>query len=307
MNPAIKGQDSIAAEVFKRLNLQGKDLDRLYSAFCDIDIDDSGFIQKVEFYSYFKINSSALYDKIFGMFDADGSGYLSFMEFVCAMWNFCSMAPENLGSFAFYLFDDDKSGVLDFKEIRRLIEVIHRKSMNENPEIYNLVEKIKESYTIMKVEDFNKCISEKPTLVAPLLAMQFSLRRMLIGESYWKRISGVRAQIPEQQQQEFIMTVEDDAQKILNRLKFERQEAKRKAEQDDQIDRINRRQAGKNDMDKARTDHLLDFYSMSEKDKKKRDTTMSKPKFSTDAYMETGPPEDDEEPLKKKKKKEEIA
>lgn len=287
VNDNVQGQGRVAAEVFYKLGIEGRELDLLYSAFCDIDVDESGTIRKAEFYAYFKINQSKLYDKIFGMFDVDGSGMLNFMEFVCSMWNFCSMLPEHLASFAFYLFDDDKSGVLDFNEVRKLIEVIHRKTVNSSPEIYNLVEKLKETYITMRDKDFAKCVREKPTILAPLLAMQFSLRGMLIGESYWAKLTERRLQHPEQQKHDFILGVEREAMAELAALEAKARHASAEEKRQGALQRIANKQAIKGDVEKVRNDKLLSFFRLGTAKPAKRTLPVEAPRFSTESYVDT--------------------
>jgi Ca2+-binding EF-hand superfamily protein len=38
----------------------------------------------------------------------------------------------NLGGFIFHLFDDDKDGTLDFKEIKKIIAIIHAQDLGKN-------------------------------------------------------------------------------------------------------------------------------------------------------------------------------
>ena len=45
--------------------------------------------------------------------DDDGSGQISFQEFVCALWNYLSFDLAALVRFSFSLYDQDSSGYLD--------------------------------------------------------------------------------------------------------------------------------------------------------------------------------------------------
>jgi Ca2+-binding EF-hand superfamily protein len=85
VNDSIPGQDHLSAETFQKLLLTESEVDKFYTAFCDIDADSSGFIRGDEFRAYFKIEKTSFNNKIFVSFDSDGNGYLNFMEFVCSV------------------------------------------------------------------------------------------------------------------------------------------------------------------------------------------------------------------------------
>lgn len=72
-------------KVFDQLMLSPSELNKFYEAYLDIDADGSGFIRADEFRAYFKIEGTRFNNKLFGTFDADGNGYLNFMEFVAAV------------------------------------------------------------------------------------------------------------------------------------------------------------------------------------------------------------------------------
>ena len=54
----------------------------------------------------FRADRTPFAEKIFKIFDHDLSGELDFVEFVCAVWNFCTMDDSEVVSFAFECFGD---------------------------------------------------------------------------------------------------------------------------------------------------------------------------------------------------------
>lgn len=277
-------RDSIVATVFNKLQLSAQDIELLHRVFKDINIKGSGLILRAEFYAYFKINPNSLYDKIFSLFDFDRSGYLSFMEFVCAMWNFCSMTPDNLASFAFYLFDDDQSGSLDLVEITRLICIIHRKSATANPEIRVLINKIKNRYPEMHELDFMSCCRELPAIIAPLLAVQFSMRQQLLGENFWKKITVARLQNPIQVTHDFIAAIERDTLERIRLRKEKEVLAMEEAAKELQRLRLLNREAAIKDRERERCDHMLQYFGMHWKPKETRSKFTIVPCLAYDTY-----------------------
>ena len=59
--------------------------------------------------------------------DADASGELSFVEFVVALWNYCTFTKASLLRFAFELFDADDSGFIDLDEMKLLLRECYGK------------------------------------------------------------------------------------------------------------------------------------------------------------------------------------
>lgn len=66
-----------------------------------------------EFYAFFKQDRTPFGDRAFAIMDDDGSGQISFQEFVCALWNYLSFDLAALVRFSFSLYDQDSSGYLD--------------------------------------------------------------------------------------------------------------------------------------------------------------------------------------------------
>jgi Ca2+-binding EF-hand superfamily protein len=56
-----------------------------YALLSSCVIDSSGYIRADEFRTYFRIQGTNFNHRLFGSFDADGNGFLSFMEFVSSV------------------------------------------------------------------------------------------------------------------------------------------------------------------------------------------------------------------------------
>ena len=71
--------------VFRSVRLSQGHLDALFTAFDDIDEDGSGLVHMDEFFSFFKLEPTDFSREIFRIFDSDGNGQLTFLEFVCVV------------------------------------------------------------------------------------------------------------------------------------------------------------------------------------------------------------------------------
>ena len=55
------------------------------------------------------------------MFDTDKDGEIDIRECMLALWNYCSLAEQDLASFAFDLYDMDESGLLSKGEVAKMM------------------------------------------------------------------------------------------------------------------------------------------------------------------------------------------
>lgn len=91
------------------------------------------------------------------------------------------MAPASLGSYAYFLFDDDGTGSLDHAEVKKLVETIQHKSYEKNPAVRKLVDQIMTGQSAVSVEHFCKCSRENKALCAPLISLQHEIRNAFLG------------------------------------------------------------------------------------------------------------------------------
>eukprot|EP00981_Chlorochromonas_danica_P001365 scaffold292_cov161-Ochromonas_danica.AAC.3 len=132
----IMGQDETALEVFLSLGLSKREIDLFYTAFWDIDADSSGetdsdsdsgsdsdrvkasfhvmschvvcnlgHIRPSELFSYFEVEETPFEVALFSIFDEDKSGLINFMEFVCTLWNILTLPVEECACIAYLIKD----------------------------------------------------------------------------------------------------------------------------------------------------------------------------------------------------------
>lgn len=81
----VDGQDQKCQEIIRKMLFTDGEIDKLFTSFCDIDADNSGLVSNDEFLMYFSMEKTSINTKIFGVFDRDGSGCISFFEFICSV------------------------------------------------------------------------------------------------------------------------------------------------------------------------------------------------------------------------------
>ena len=193
IDETVPGQGQQAAKTFRELQMDPVMVQRFFNKFNEIDKDSSGEVDLEEFYSYFKINRSPFGDRVFSMFDQGKSGTMDFREFVVGVWNFCTYQLDTFIEFAFHVYDLDSSGQLEMEELRDLIEEVYGSMMANNVRVQRILDAIDSDgdgvISSAEFADFNR---RYPALLFPAFSMQNELRRRCFGEKFWQKELGRR-------------------------------------------------------------------------------------------------------------------
>lgn len=82
---------------FSAMQFSKKEIQKLYNIFTMVDVDGSGSIALAELLAHIDINRTPFTEKIFSIFDDDKSGEIDFREFVLSLWNYCTLTKATLG------------------------------------------------------------------------------------------------------------------------------------------------------------------------------------------------------------------
>jgi len=182
-----KGQGADALIDFRKLGLSDAEVDRFWTVFLQIDTERSGQIKLKQFYRYFNFGQLELVNAAFKLFDEDGSGKIDFREFVISVWNFCSYNPKNLGIFAFSLFDHDNSNVLDIMEVRNLVDSVYGEN-HGNQRVERVLKLLDaDGNGQINLQEFILYNKKYPILLYPAFQIQSTIRRKVLGDTFWKK------------------------------------------------------------------------------------------------------------------------
>ena len=125
--------------------------------------------------------------------DADASGELSFVEFVVALWNYCTFTKASLLRFAFELFDNDDSGFIDLDEMKLLLRECYGKHKYKKTqaarhildELDSMIEK-GNCVGGLNLNDFNEFCLHHPALLYPAFELQQALQQNVLGTQFWQ-------------------------------------------------------------------------------------------------------------------------
>eukprot|EP01033_Poteriospumella_lacustris_P016225 gene16225-11610_t len=176
------------------LNFSKSDIDSLYRAFYDIDVHHCGSVRPIELFTYFNIEVGAFEEAMFSVFDEDKSGKLTFLEFVCSMWNLLSMPANILGSLCYLIKDPTGTMRVHYSDIRDVLEMMHRKKVETASSLSLIMSELKNKYSAeLSVQDICKWTTINSSIMSPIVIMQLKFRKQLLGEKYWSKAADVRA------------------------------------------------------------------------------------------------------------------
>ena len=82
---------------FSAMQLSKREIKKLYYIFKKVDVDGSGSIGLAELLTHIDLERTRFTERIFSIFDEDGSGEIDFREFVLSLWNYCTLTAVTLG------------------------------------------------------------------------------------------------------------------------------------------------------------------------------------------------------------------
>ena len=193
----------------------------VFSAFDTCDRDQSGAVDLDEFVSTIKgVKRTKFTRRCFSIVDEDGKGEFSFAQFLVCVWAIGTLEEENLAEFAFQLYDDDNSGLLEFAEVESIVDEVYDlhnrdKKGQEMGEIRNSVDVrvkkarqgIKKSMdenggTAMSAQGFVSYVKHHSMVLFPAFVMRSNLRSHIVEalqgfqrlsrNSFWPDLSKAR-------------------------------------------------------------------------------------------------------------------
>ncbi len=193
----------------QKLQVQDKDVRKVYKKFEKIDGDGSGEVGIDEFFDVFHLTWSTFGERVFLIMEVSGDHKLSFGEFFVGLYNYCTCSHDGLVRFAFDMFDVDHSGSISRAEVRQLYRLVKGKSGNvtigqkrikkkgkkkstaqQADELMNQMDKDGDGeITFAEFQQFEKRMS---SLLYPAFTLQREMRNNIIGRGFWTKATEQR-------------------------------------------------------------------------------------------------------------------
>jgi Ca2+-binding EF-hand superfamily protein len=186
-------------EVFEELGIDENCAQKLYNIFRKSDISNDGSISDTEILMLLDMDRTPYTERIFKVFDSDGSGQITFSEFVFSVWNYCSLDMSYLPWFSFSLYDIDGGGEIAGLEIEHMLKDIYGDNIGNNPIAQDLLKvqipKYTANHKVIKVGEFVELIKRYPKFLFPAFQVVEKLQKVTLGTSFWDEIIVKRKQL----------------------------------------------------------------------------------------------------------------
>mmetsp|Transcript_9765 Transcript_9765/g.33227 ORF Transcript_9765/g.33227 Transcript_9765/m.33227 type:complete len:210 (+) Transcript_9765:160-789(+) len=158
-----------------------------------LDRNRGGTIELHEMLEYFEVEETPLTLALFGYFDADGSGSLTFREFSLHMYNFLTLEKEGLHRFVFRLHDRDCNGRLATNEVEGLVrDAFGSAKMGDKMQKVMSGSDMKKKASLNE-DEFLELVRRSPNLLYPIANLQMNMQRRCLGTRFWRRHTKVRS------------------------------------------------------------------------------------------------------------------
>ncbi|KAK1945482.1 hypothetical protein P3T76_002530 [Phytophthora citrophthora] len=132
--------------------------------------------------------------------DRNGSGEVDFIEFVLAVWNYCSFNHASLVRFAFDLYDVDGSGEIEHEEVVRCVREVWGGGWDTSPNAIKIVEKLDNIMANtpnnrLSANLFQEFAVRHPMLLFPAFELQMEIQRKILGKRFWSRATEKRGSL----------------------------------------------------------------------------------------------------------------
>ena len=90
--------------------------------------------------------------------------------------------------FAFDLYDEDNSGVIDISEAQLMVKDVYGKQFERNPRAKSVYQKLSELKTPhMTFRGFQAFARTHKAMLYPAYSFQLNLKKYIMGKSFWKK------------------------------------------------------------------------------------------------------------------------
>lgn len=215
--------------IYKKFELTKKDVRKLWAGFVRGNMSMSGEITFPEFCTMVQVRRTKFSEAIFNLVDQDGGGTISFSEYIQALVSFGLFDVDDVLRLCFSMFDEDKSGYLEFEELRHLTKLIAQKIGGNAQKVFNMLDQNGDAR--VDFGEFQMLNRKYPSLLYPAFQVQVAFQRYSLGEAWFRRRKEKKADATEKKRTERRKNEAERKKKEKKSLK-EARKAELKAERD---------------------------------------------------------------------------
>lgn len=164
----------------------------------------------------------------------------------------------------FVLFFDARYStlvILSDADAKSIIEMMHKRKVEKDPALQILYNKLCREYgPLISLTDFVKFNTANPSLTSPLMMLQLHIRRQIIGEKFWEKLTIQRSEHWEQKQLDYVKKLQ--AKVLANKDAYRKRLAAEEAERR-RLSRLGRGELGDCRDNIVRTEsRLMSFFNL---------------------------------------------
>lgn len=195
---------------FEALHLKRTDFDRFFELFCGIDISGEGYVTIAQLLKYLRIVNNSYLEKVFALFANGKTGSLDFIQFVLAIWNYCTEHHSCLAAFSVRLIllsnnsnvnAVNAAGDVNKAALRSLFLDIYsslKHSSSDKRYFENAMDRVFAVFPeFLTRADVTTVILFNPVLTLPATLLQRHVRDYFGGQKLWNRIVGMPVSMPD--------------------------------------------------------------------------------------------------------------
>lgn len=171
-------------KVMKQYGICRQLLATLWHRFAAYDRNSSGTVDMRAFYAFAGVAPSAVVDGVFRLVGVPDGDSLGFTDFVHLVISYCAMDHGEVLRFCFNVFDRDRNGLIEFKELEALFawvgEAEHQHSLEEFKERWGMPVDHKIDF-----DDFLRMNKAFPLVCFPAFHLQSRLVSRSWGAAWW--------------------------------------------------------------------------------------------------------------------------
>eukprot|EP01038_Epipyxis_sp_PR26KG_P007862 gene7862-10671_t len=168
------------------LALDQNELAQWVKIFESIDIDKTGYINMEQLFDFLEEPPLATSKEVFFNLDSlDSEGKIEFGDFIRTFGTYCFFGKEEILKFLFHYADEDKTGVLTFEQLEKLLNILNPYDKLRSARALKTLTRDGKHTKPVTWTDFRKLNEQFPAIFHPAFNLQNTMRMKTIGVDWW--------------------------------------------------------------------------------------------------------------------------
>lgn len=185
-------------EELRALRFEVEETRKVYRVFASIDKKNVGWVHYQRVLQYCRIHDSNFVKSIFLVFDKRKTNFICFRDFFMIVYDYCTLANQQLVEFIFRHYDEDGGGTIEVSEAQKLIEDMYGRDYQKHkePRKVHALLTLKATTEVggISYENFLELAKMYPSFLQSCRELQTLLRQRIVNWEFWMKHSKKRIQ-----------------------------------------------------------------------------------------------------------------